>query len=82
MPSACCLILRGRHQAIVDMLVDLVLSNNRFFRCLRLIIQLNKLPGLNLNKAANNVRTLLSFPLPQRAGQTLLHVAASQGRWT
>ena len=67
-------------QAIVDMLVDLIVGNKRHFRCLELILQLNKLDSLELDKAVDNVQTLLSLPLPQRSGKTLLHVAAMQGR--
>ena len=67
-------------QAIVDMLVDVVVSNAHFFTCLQLVVQFSNLPTVKLKQAVANIVTIMTMPLPQRSHQTLLHVAASQGR--
>lgn len=67
------------------MLVDLIVADTHFPRFLSLIIMLaklnSKIKAFNLSRAADNVVTIVSMPMPNRSGQTLLHVAAAQGRW-
>jgi len=67
-------------QAIVDMLVDLVLGDIRYLRFMTVMVQLDRLNSLDFKMAVDNIQTLLSMKLPQRSGQTLLHVCAARGR--
>ena len=62
------------------MLVDLVVGDIRYLRIMAVIVQLDRLDSLGFKTAVDNIQTLLSMKLPQRSGQTLLHVCAARGR--